>query len=61
MGTILLILKILASLFLVALFVAGVFKANPRSHDPEYPPLAEYGAGFISCALACVGLYYLWT
>ncbi len=42
-------------------FLVGVWKADPRSHNPEYPALAEYTTGFIMCALALSGLYYLWV
>jgi hypothetical protein len=54
------IMKSVASLFLLGFFVAGIFKANPRTHNPEYPPLAEYGAGFIVFIGSIVGFYYLW-
>lgn len=40
--------KVFATLFLVALFIAGIFNANSRTHDPTSPPIAEYAAGFMS-------------
>ncbi len=61
MGIIVSVLKVLASLFLVAFLIAGIFKANPRTHNPERRPMAEYMAGFIICLLSLVGLYYLWV
>jgi len=53
-------LKIIASILLVMFFIAGAFKANPRLHNPEYPPMAEYTAGFLICTSSVVGFYYLW-
>ena len=52
--------KILGSVVLVALFIAGVFKANPRTHDPELKPFAEYAVGFVCCFISVVSFYYLW-
>ena len=52
--------KIIASMFLFALLVTGVLKANPRFHSPSYRPITEYTTGFILSFLACVGFYYLW-
>lgn len=60
MNFVLLVLKIIASVLLLCLFTVGVLKANPRTHNPEYHPIAEYGAGFICCGLACLALYHLW-
>ena len=52
--------EVLATIFLIAFFIAGVFKANPRAHNPEYRPIAEYAAGFLICSFSLAGLYYLW-
>lgn len=52
--------KLLASVFLVTLLVTALLKADPKRHNPKYPAMAEYGAGFIASALACLGLYWLW-
>jgi hypothetical protein len=53
-------LKVFATIVLLICFLVGVWKADPRSHNPEYPALAEYTTGFIMCALAVSGFYYLW-
>lgn len=50
--------KAVASIFLMAFFIAGVLKANPRTH--RYRPMAEYAAGFIICTLSLMALYHLW-
>ncbi len=55
------LLKIIGSFLLVICFLVGATKASPRFHSPAHPPLAEYGTGFIMCAAALAGLYYLWT
>jgi hypothetical protein len=52
--------KIFATVFLVAFFIAGIFKANPRTHNPENRHIAEYIAGFLICMFSLVGVYYLW-
>jgi len=52
--------KVLASTFLIALLIAGIFKANPRTHNSKYGHRAEYVAGFIICMTAVLGLYHLW-
>ncbi len=52
--------KIIASVLLVAFLIAGIFKANPRTHNPEFPPLAEYGAGFLICTFSIWAFYALW-
>lgn len=54
------IVKLLASVFLVALLVSALLKADPRRHNPKYPPIAEYGAGFIASVLSSAALYWLW-
>lgn len=61
MSVIIVLIKVLCSIFLVAFFIAGVFKANPRTHNPERRPMAEYMAGFIIFLFSLVGLYYLWV
>lgn len=58
MGILIIIGKIFVTLFLATLFVAGVLKANPRSH--VHGTVAEYTAGFLCCAASLIGLYYLW-
>jgi hypothetical protein len=52
--------KTLATIVLVAFLFTGILKANPRTHTPEYPRLAEYGAGFLICTFSVYGIYYLW-
>ena len=54
------VMKGLASVFLLAFFIAGAFKANPRAHNPEISSAAEYFSGFLICAISIFGLYYLW-
>jgi hypothetical protein len=61
MSFILTALKILASIFLVALFITSVFKAHPRTHNPKNGHLAEYTTGFILFTATLAGLYYLWS
>lgn len=56
-----LILKIIGSFLLLIFLLAGVLKANPRTHNPDYPPMAEYAAGFIICVISLVGLHYIWV
>lgn len=60
MSILIVIAKVLCSIFLVAFFIAGVFKVNPRTHNPERRPMAEYMTGFIICMFSLIGLYYLW-
>lgn len=50
--------KLLASLFLLATFITGAFKANPKTHIQR--SAAEYVTGFLFCFLSALGLYYLW-
>lgn len=52
--------KIVASLFLLGFFIAGIFKANPRLHNPKYGHKAEYLTGFIVFIGSLIGFYYLW-
>ncbi|GAB2198426.1 hypothetical protein [Sessilibacter sp. MAH4] len=52
--------KLFASIILLSLFIAGVFKANPKTHNPKNRPIAEYMAGFICTFGALLGLYFLW-
>lgn len=54
------IIKLFATVFLGTLLISGLLKADPRRHNPKYPPLAEYGAGFIASGLAFAGFYWLW-
>lgn len=61
MNFLIFIAKVFATLVVLAFFIVGISKANPRMHNPAYPPLAEYGTGFIMCALAVAGFYYLWV
>jgi hypothetical protein len=53
-------LKFFASVILLICFLVGLWKADPRSHNPTYPALAEYATGFIMCGIAVIGFYYLW-
>lgn len=39
--------KVFASILLVILFITSLFKANPKTHNPEHGHKAEYLAGFI--------------
>ena len=57
---ILVMLKILASILLIAFLIAGIFKANPRTHNLSYGHTAEYLAGFIVFMIGITGLYNLW-
>lgn len=52
--------KMVATLLLVMGIIVASFKANPRTHNPEYGPVAEYMAGFIMFFGCLLGLYYLW-
>jgi len=61
MSVILIVIKVLVSIFLIAFLTAGILKANPRTHNPKHGHLAEYLAGFIICMVSLSGLYYLWT
>jgi len=61
MSLLILIAKVFASFLLVICFIVGILKADPRSHNPAYPPLAEYATGFIMCSLSLLGLYHLWA
>lgn len=60
MSFLIIVAKVLVTLFLGAFFIAGVFKANPRMHDPEKDSMAEYVAGFLICLFSLSGLYYFW-
>jgi hypothetical protein len=60
MSIIIAVVKVLASIFLIAFLIAGIFKANPHTHNSKYGHRAEYAAGFIICMAAVIGLYYLW-
>lgn len=52
--------KMVATLLLVMGIIVASFKANPRTHNPEYGAVAEYTAGFIMFFGCLLGLYYLW-
>lgn len=52
--------KVAATLLLGMGIIVASFKANPRTHNPEYGAAAEYMAGFIMFFGCLVGLYYLW-
>jgi len=54
------IIKVLSTIFLFAFFIAGAFKADPRSHHPERRAFAEYSAGFLICTCSIISIYYLW-
>ena len=58
MSFIVIIAKVLATIFLSTLFLAGVLKANPRTH--KHGAAAEYLAGFLACCGSVIGFYYLW-
>jgi len=60
MDTLLFIGKVIASVFLVCFFCAGIFKAHPKTHNPELRPIAEYTAGFLICGVSLASLYALW-
>lgn len=60
MGFLIVSAKVFASVLLTALFLVSITKAHPKTHNPEYPPLAEYGAGFILFFAALCGFYFLW-
>jgi len=60
MNTFLTVIKVFSTVFLFVFFIAGVFKANPRTHHPECRPFAEYTAGFMICTSSIIGIYYLW-
>ena len=53
--------KVVASVLLLIFFLAGALKANPRTHNPDYPPMAEYTAGFLICGFSVFVLHYLWS
>jgi hypothetical protein len=60
MGIIIAAIKVLSTIFFFAFFIAGVFKADPRTHNPERRPFSEYTAGFLICTSSIIGIYYLW-
>jgi uncharacterized membrane protein YphA (DoxX/SURF4 family) len=53
--------KVLASIFLVAFLIAGLFKADSRTHNPERRPMAEYMAGFLISVFSIASLYNFWV
>ncbi len=52
--------KVIATVLLIMFLVSGILKADPRTHNPDYPRLAEYGAGFLICTFSIIGIRYLW-
>lgn len=60
MSVLITVAKLAATLFLVMGILVASFKANPRTHNPEYRPVAEYTAGFLMFFCCLLGLYYLW-
>lgn len=60
MGFLIISAKIFATFLLVVALLVSITKAHPKTHNPEYPPLAEYGSGFIMFFAALCGLYFLW-
>ncbi|MFA7555469.1 MAG: hypothetical protein WCY88_14570 [Spongiibacteraceae bacterium] len=52
--------KVIATILLLIFLFVGILKSSPRSHNPKYPPMAEYLAGFIIFFSSLLGLYYLW-
>jgi hypothetical protein len=59
MTFLLITVKVIASVFLTAFLIAGILKANPRTH--RHTHMAEYTAGFIICVFSLASLYYLWV
>jgi len=60
MSILFIIIKLLATMALVILFMVGASKAIPRTHNPENPAFVEYTVGFLFCAATITGFYYLW-
>lgn len=60
MGFLIISAKIVATVLLIVMLPVSITKANPRTHNPQYSPLAEYGAGFIMFFAALCGFYFLW-
>lgn len=60
MSVLIVVGKVVATLFLAMGIIVASFKANPRTHNPEYGAAAEYMAGFIMFFCCLLGLYYLW-
>lgn len=60
MTIVLAILKVIASIILVGFLVAGIIKANPRTHNLSYGHLAEYSTGFLLFIGSIIGIYFLW-
>ncbi|WP_226666921.1 hypothetical protein [Microbulbifer aggregans] len=60
MGVLLLLGKIMGSLFSVVAIVIGSAKANPSWHVPAYSPIAEFVTGFFLFFVGVTGLFYIW-
>ncbi|WP_170252841.1 hypothetical protein [Colwellia echini] len=54
------IIKLSASFLLLIFILVGGRKADKKSHNSQYHPLAEYMTGFIFVFGAFWGLYELW-
>ena len=61
MSIIITLAKVFASIFLVAFFIAGIFKADSSTHNPERRAIAEYMAGFLISVFSLASLYYFWV
>lgn len=54
------ILKLFASLLLLACIFVGIKKADKKTHNPNYRSIAEYITGFIFVYAGIWGLQSLW-
>lgn len=60
MGGMLLLGKIVGSLFFVIAIIIGSTKANPNWHVPAYSPIVEFATGFFLFFVGIAGLFYIW-
>lgn len=54
------LVKVLASFFLLGVFLAGCARASRGGRDPERNPTTEYITGAIGVIGGALGLLFLW-
>jgi hypothetical protein len=60
MSVIILIAKVLLSIFLTGFFIGGIVKLSPAHRNPDTTPAIEKSIGVIGISIGLAGLYFTW-
>ena len=61
MDILVIIAKVLASIFLAGLILGGIIKLSPAHRNPDIEPLIENIVGGLGLLGGIFGIYYLWS